>query len=385
MASKIKCPFCSEEYPLQSDMTGKKVECTNCGRKFLIGPTAPGAVAPVPPPPPTPAPAPAPAPQGEPDVPAADSTVCCPKCAKQYDARQYRPGEVVSCACGSPFRIPGPRKKLQRTTGPVSAAQRDALRSQCGKDLEPPSRAEKLARSLFHPYGFLFYAMFMVLVVLTLMNFPKDSSVWKAARGLGIVDLVLLTGCLTRGIWLLMQLLMRLIQLVVKPELADVERATAISFSVLTHPYRQNPLYGMVLFLADLLMLPFPFVFHWRWMPNILQPSWARWRYLQDAIAIGLAWAYLLGVALLYGSGIAAFFVLQARGLAPLRLGLAVAGVAVIVGLVISLKLLLLKTLVAYIDLRVGSGPTGDGAASPGPSAASSRPQPPGPGPAARR
>lgn len=40
---KVSCPYCGLEYEIQDDMFGRKTECGNCGKKFILGQAARGA------------------------------------------------------------------------------------------------------------------------------------------------------------------------------------------------------------------------------------------------------------------------------------------------------------------------------------------------------
>lgn len=355
MSSKFNCPYCNEQYPMVPELVGKKVECTNCGKKFLIGPASPAGS--------TPASAPAAsAPGAGPAVPAphedavkesaADSTLYCPKCGKQYDARVHRPGEVIACGCGSPFRIPGgvPRKRLHRTTASVSPSQREALRDQFAEDIEPPTAFEKQVAKILHPYGFLFYVLFLLLVWLLLGRFDKKTVGWYIAWGFGLADLFLIACCLVRGLWLLLRAAWRAVGFLVKPAAFELDTAPAISLRVLM-TVRSGAGAGLGGFLLDLAMLPFPFVFHPGWLPNVLNRAWSRWRFLQDAVSAILLSAYVLAIVYFYTSTITTYFTMKENGLEGDKILWGVLGVLLLNSVVIALGLLLLKTVVAVIGV----------------------------------
>ena len=76
---KIYCPKCNSEYDVDSELTGKIVDCGNCGERFLIGKTI-----------------------------HLTSTfeVECPKCHRHFDAEKKLLGEFGRCGyCRKKFLI----------------------------------------------------------------------------------------------------------------------------------------------------------------------------------------------------------------------------------------------------------------------------------------
>ena len=248
----------------------------------------------------------------------------CPHCSRPLDAEEELQGMEVECPdCWGDFIVPffTPRDN----SVPAKKARNFRRKSRAKSATSATSSRAKSAASmaLTWPAIALYFGVFIISLSAGGLFYPDSGEALPVSEEVPKVAILFVWTASISGLLGSIALLIKAFQLILRlssiaaikaarkaDELVDGDKdavASFISFYQLTQNLRQGIFLRIPLFIIDLLMVPFPFFFHHRAIPNVKSNVWDQWVYLQFSAHTILGWQYVGCVVSTYCAGVVAF------------------------------------------------------------------------------
>lgn len=247
----------------------------------------------------------------------------CPHCSRPLDAEEELQGMEVECPdCRGDFIVPffTPRDKSVPAKKARNFRRKSRAKSTTSSRATSSRAKSAASMALTWPAIALYFGVFIMSLSAGGLFYPDSGEALPVSEEVPKVAMLFVW---TASISLLLgsiALLIKAFQLILRlssiaaikaarkaDELVDGDKdavASFISFYQLTQNLRQGIFLRIPLFIIDLLMVPFPFFFHHRAIPNVKSHVWDQWVYLQFSAHTILGWQYVACVVSTYCAGV---------------------------------------------------------------------------------